>query len=175
MLFRRAVPLKFGKHLLCLMIHIPQLLFSLSLSARALWFLLSPQAQLPPTAYASVFASVHQRPAAPLTALQESRIKLLYFYLCEVLVCLNICLLSERLVCFDPAIISVAGTTRRKKNPKQNTDLCVSGEIQIKEEDQGRGESASHLPVKARKLLSCLPEAWWSRRHAWALMELKQK
>lgn len=155
--FRRAVPLKFGKHLLCLMIHIPQLLFSLSLSARALWFLHSLRAQLPPTAYASVFASVHQRPAAPLTALQESRIKLLYFYLCVVLVCLNICLLSERLVCFDPAIISVAGTTKKK----QKTQTSASQERSKSKRKTRDGESWPATCLSKRgKLLSCLPEAW---------------
>lgn len=60
----------------------------------------------------------HQRSVAPQKTTQESRIKLLHFYLC-VTPCVFKCFFSgdESLVCFDPAIISAVKTTKPDPAP----------------------------------------------------------
>lgn len=60
-------------------------LFSLSFFSLCIVMSSLPASAASPNRYASVFGSDNQRPAAPLTLLQESRIKLLYFYLCVAL------------------------------------------------------------------------------------------
>lgn len=82
-------------------------------------------------------------------------------------VCLNISLQSERLVCFDPAIISVVGTRKNKNNcDPEETEINVQDHHRERaRETQKEGGRVNHLGYfesrsvtypSSKELLSCV-------------------